>query len=134
VDIGPWSPVYMAVEKLGDQLAFPISLITRHSHRLRYEIARALAITFRLATRAHWRLVIEMLEEPQAQWEKSQRKITERSLDKKQATLENEYLKVFEEQVAQLLTGWGIDAPSDVGISNLISPRVAKLTAENRVR
>ena len=115
VNTGPWNPSCLTYPKLDGELNFPIALIICHPDRLRYEIARTLAIVYRVATRAHWHLVMEMLEKPLVQWEKSKTRITEAALDKKQEALEKEYLVVYEQQVAQLLKGWRIAEPSGVG-------------------
>jgi hypothetical protein len=112
VDLGAWTPSYFAYAQFGFELNFPISLIACNADRLGYEIARALAMVYRFANRAYWGLVLSMMEEPMAQFEKSHPEISEAALDKKYAALEREHLKVYEEQVALLLRGWRIEEPS----------------------
>jgi hypothetical protein len=109
--VGAWTPNYCACDRLGYELNFPLAWISCPADWLRYEIARALAIIHRCATRVHWRLAYSMIEEPLARWEKRQGKITEAALEKKHDSLEKKYLKVYEEQVAEQLRGWGIEKP-----------------------
>ena len=51
-------------DAFGAEFTFPLSLAVEHPDRLPLEIARALAVAWRYATRRHWRLVVEMIEDP----------------------------------------------------------------------
>lgn len=113
VDIGKWCPAYFAVAKLGYELNFPVALIADHADRLHHEIARTLAMVYRLATRAHWQLVVSMIEEPLAQWEEHHGVAAPES---DQDALEHEYLKAFEKQASLQLRGWRIEEPPCVSV------------------
>jgi hypothetical protein len=56
----------------GFELTFQACLVLDESHRLRGEIACALAQTLRCATRRHWALQLSKLEEPMERWERRQ--------------------------------------------------------------
>src|ERR1700722_3123625 len=109
---GDWSPTCYAVAKGGYELNFPLALIVDHADRLCYEIARTLAMVFRLAPGAHGELVMSMVEKPLDQWEKQHGAPAPK---RKQDALEKKYVKVFEEQVALQVRAWGIDGPPRVG-------------------
>ena len=108
---GPSSPEYIGCALLGDLLTFPLGLVVDHPQRLRYEIARVLAMAYRYASRAHWRLIISMLDEPLERWEKAQRLVTYESREEKLDELENGYLQEFEKQITELLHRWRIATP-----------------------
>ena len=105
---GPWTLAYVGCAFLGDLLTIPLGLVLDHPHRLQFEIARVLAMAYRYASRAHWRLIVAMLDEPLERWEKAQRLVTDESRDRKLDELENGYFQEFEKQIAELLVRWGI--------------------------
>lgn len=118
VDAVPWPmPPDTVCQKLGHMLNFPISLIGQPTHRLRFEIAYALAMVYRLATRAHWRLIISMVDEPLKRWEKRHPGYTDDAYEAIQDQLEAAYMTVYAQEINQLLTKWGIEPPSGVGVS-----------------
>jgi hypothetical protein len=89
---------------------FPIALVVEQPDRLPLVIARTLAQVHRFATRRHWRLVQEMIEEPLALWE-SQRgaEVSDAARDQKLDALEGEYVRRSEAELRELLGWWGFD-------------------------
>src|SRR5262245_41748085 len=60
--VGAWSPSYPVCTRLGTELTFPLDLVVGHPVQLPRAVARALAVTYRYATRRHWALIEERLE------------------------------------------------------------------------
>src|SRR5438128_715219 len=86
VDVGPWSPAHEVCSRSGSVLNFPASLVATHSHLLPWEIAKALVQVYRYASRKHYGLILELIDEPLERWERQQgKKITDARRDKKLA-------------------------------------------------
>jgi len=110
LDARPWSPSYQISHKFGNVLDFPVSLVAGQSHRLAFQIARTLAQALRYATRAHWRLVNQLIERPLDRWERQQRaRVTDTARNKKLDILEAEYLRAYESEMAQIIRRWGLE-------------------------
>jgi hypothetical protein len=78
-------------------------------HRLRREIACALAQTLRCATRQHWALQLSMLEEPMERWERRQHgQATEEACERKWQALVKPYLRAYEHEMTEILGRWGL--------------------------
>lgn len=112
-DDEPWSHEYQVCRHFGAELNFPVSLVLEHSDRITSVIGRTLAQVFRLATRQHWGLYLELVEEPLARWEQHLgRKVTDAARDRKLDELEAEYFPVYESEMAELLRRWGRETTS----------------------
>src|SRR5262245_22563193 len=59
------------VDQFGHLLTFPAALILRRPGAVALSVGRALAGAYRLATGAHWRLVLRLVEDPLARWERT---------------------------------------------------------------
>ncbi|HVS36437.1 MAG TPA: hypothetical protein VMS17_12800 [Gemmataceae bacterium] len=94
--------------KLGAEFAFPLSLAAERADRLRREIARALAVAWRYATRRHWRLILEQIEEPLASWEAEQKRSAS-ARGRKLHTLEKNYLRAHQADLEAVLRRWGFE-------------------------
>lgn len=106
IDAGSLTSTYPLCEKIGHQLNFPISLVT--DERLPTVIARALARVYLYASREHWRLVMELIEEPLAKWESQEGKTaTEASHAKKVDALEKAFLRKHDLALARVMKRWG---------------------------
>ena len=80
--------------------------------RLEWEVARTLAQVHMLATRTHWRLVLEKLEEPMVAWERGAgADATEEEHRLKVDELEAAHLAAHNAQVAKIIAGWGAGQP-----------------------
>jgi hypothetical protein len=117
-----------ACRKFGFELTFPASLVLGQPECLHREISFALAQTLRCATRQHWALVLSMLEEPMARWERRRRgQATEEECDRKWDALLKPYLRAYQQEVTQILRRWGfVDAAADPQAA----PRGGKRAAE----
>jgi hypothetical protein len=114
VDVGPWSPAHEVCSRFGSVLNFPASLVATHWHLLPCEIARALALVYRYASRQHWGLILDLIETPLDCWERRQgNRVTDALRNKKLDELEKEFLRQYEAQVAELLSGWGFKEPAE---------------------
>jgi hypothetical protein len=110
IDAGLSPPAPSVCSKLGHQLDFPAALVLGQPDRLAGEIARALAQVLMLANRRHWRLIIDLIEDPLKRWERQQgRKVTDTARDQKLDELEAEYVGVYESEVAQILRRWEVE-------------------------
>jgi hypothetical protein len=109
VDAGPWSPLADLCDDLGTKLTFPFDLVAEHSHQLPLAIARALAVAFRFASRRHWALIEERLEQPLARWERRRGRKTDADREAELDRLERAYLRAFQAEIAAILLGWGLD-------------------------
>jgi hypothetical protein len=108
VDGLPGFPADAVCDDLGHTLVFPASLVVGHAEDLRWVIARALATAMRYASRRHWQLIQERIEEPMGRWQRRRgRKVTEGECDAKRDQLEAAYLVKYEKELAQLLRSWG---------------------------
>ena len=105
---GPSSPEYIGCAFLGDLLTIPLGLVLDHPHRLQYEIARVLAMAYRYASRAHWRLIVLMLDDPQGRWDEDQ--FADDGGDETLDELGIVYVQEVEKQIAELLLRWRIGA------------------------
>jgi hypothetical protein len=93
-------------------LTFPASLVTEHEDLLPAVIARTLALALRYASRAHWALYLKVIDGPMDRWEaRHGRRATDAARDARLGRLEESYLRAFEEEVAQILRGWGFAPP-----------------------
>jgi hypothetical protein len=63
-DVGPWSPAHEVCSRFGGVLNFPASLVATHAHLLPWEIAKALVQVYRYASRKHYGLILELIDEP----------------------------------------------------------------------
>jgi hypothetical protein len=109
-DRAPLSPSSPAWSNLGHELNFPAALVLEQPNGLAPVIARALAQVYRFASRRHWRLVLEAVEEPLALWEKQQgNEAGDAARDQKLDALEGEYLRRYEAELRELLGRWGFD-------------------------
>jgi hypothetical protein len=76
--------------------------------RFPFVIARALAVTSLYATRRHWALAMEMIEEPLARWERRQGKnADDATRDRKIDRLEAAHLRAYESEIVDVLRRWG---------------------------
>jgi hypothetical protein len=95
--------------KFGHTLTFSWSLVADHPERLQLVIARTLAKVHRQATGQHWRLVVDMVEDPLAAWEARQKKeVTDAARNRKLDVLEPPYLRAYEAEITQLVRSWGL--------------------------
>jgi hypothetical protein len=95
----------------GMEINFPASLVVGQPLRLVEEVARALAGVHRLATREHWSLILEQIDEPFDLWEGQEgADATDDRWDKKLDELEAEYLRRFRARIGQIIQTWGIEA------------------------
>ncbi len=94
---------------LGAELTFPMSLAAEHPDRLPLEVARAVAAAWRYATRRHWRLVMEMIEDPLAAWEAGRKRVTHAGRERKLDALEAAHLRACEAELAAVLRRWGFE-------------------------
>jgi hypothetical protein len=111
-DVGRWSPPFSTCDGLGHHLTFPTSLVTEHEALLPAVIARTLALALRYATRAHWALYLKVIDGPMDRWEaRHGKRATDAARDARLGRLEGAYLRAYEEEVAQILRGWGFAPP-----------------------
>jgi hypothetical protein len=93
-------------------LAFPTSLVTEDGGLLRAVIARTLAVALRYTTRAHWALYLKVIDGPMDRWEaRHGKQATDAAREARLGKLEGAYLRAYEEEVAQILRGWGFTPP-----------------------
>jgi hypothetical protein len=104
-----WSPADNLSDKLGTEFTFPLRLVTEHPASLPHAIARGLAQAHRFASRRHWGLIQERIEEPLADWERRRGRKTDADRDAKLGRLEAGYLAAYEAEIAAILRGWGVD-------------------------
>jgi hypothetical protein len=102
-----------ACENLGNRLCFTVPSAVEHPDRLPRLIAHTMAQVYLFATRKHWSLALEMIEEPLADWERRQSKkadgaARERKLD----LLEAAHRQAYEAELEQRLRSWGFDGPA----------------------
>jgi hypothetical protein len=110
--VDPESSMRPVIEDNGHKLIFPPSLVMEHPQRLPWEIGYALAAAYRFAIREHWSLVIKMIDDPFARWERRQgAKATDAQWEKKADALEAKYLRHYEERIAEILRAWGLKEP-----------------------
>jgi hypothetical protein len=111
VTVGPGSPAELTIEDAGRELTFATS--DGDVGALRGMIARALAMVLRVATRAHWSLILRALEQPFARWERGQPAAgsDESEADRVWGKLEKHYLRLLEQELTQILQRWGIGEP-----------------------
>jgi hypothetical protein len=110
-----WSdvPSTPVCELLGHQIQFQTDFIAQHSSHLSLEIARLMVRVFRYANRQHWKMVVQMLEQPLACWEAGEGAgPDERAYKRKVDQLERDFFHAHKMAVAQQLHAWGID-PGD---------------------
>jgi hypothetical protein len=97
-------PIWRESQK---EILFPIAL-TLDRRRLRQAIAVLFANVYRWATGSYWTLLVDMVEEPLALWEKSQKtKVSDARRDKKWDALERVYWPAFEVAQNEVLRSWG---------------------------
>jgi hypothetical protein len=107
-DIDPPDDTYAIVSRLGHELTFPLAVVAERPDRLPLTIARALAQVHLHATRRHWGLALEIVEEPLARWERRMgQKTTDASRDAKIDRLEAAHRRAYEKEIAAILTRWG---------------------------
>jgi hypothetical protein len=111
LDVGPWDPSYVGVDRFGNALTFPIALAAFHPSALPLVIARNLVHVYRYATGDFWRLYGKLVENPLTAWEQQQSdEVTHAALDKKHSALERSYLRRHKTKVAAVLRKWEIEA------------------------
>jgi hypothetical protein len=109
VDGDSWSPSFQVCNELGSRLNFPFSLVVEQPALLPFVIARALAEVSRYASRRHWALIQELIEEPLARWERRQgKRIDDARRDAKLDRLERAHQQAYEKEIAAILDGWGL--------------------------
>lgn len=97
------------VESCGRILSFPAALTKGKPQLLQSAISRALATTYRLATREHWGLLLSIVEEPLERWQRRQKKpVGEAAIDRKAKPLERAYLKQVEAALDGINARWGL--------------------------
>ncbi len=102
----------VVLARCGMEISFPATLVIGQPHRLLLEIARTLAQVYRLATREHWGLVLEQIEEPLQLWERHEgARATESQRDKLVKALEAEYLEKYEASVLKIVRAWRLGTP-----------------------
>ena len=87
IDLGAESSTFPLLSRAGSVFHFPANQTTERPWSVL--IPQALAEAYRCATREHWRRVMELIEEPLAEWEGQQRgRVSEARRAKKAAVLE----------------------------------------------
>jgi hypothetical protein len=95
------------VTRFGRQLAFPAAL-ARDPGRFRDAVALALAHVYRMANRRHFRMALELLEDPMQAWESGLGAgATEEETDAMWALLQARFLLEQKVAVGALLDSWG---------------------------
>jgi hypothetical protein len=113
LDVGPWDPSYVGVDRCGHALTFSLALAALCPKALPLEIARNLVHVYRYATGDFWRLFCKLVDEPLTWWEQQQGDaVSQAALDRKQSALGRIYLRHHEAKVAAVIRKWGIEAPS----------------------
>jgi len=96
----------VAFRELGVELVFRDSL-TRQADRLHQAILNVLTWVYLVASRRHWALAIEYLDEPIEEWLEQHPRATERQEQMKWTWLERRYLIQYETETIQLAGRWG---------------------------
>jgi hypothetical protein len=115
------APPPPACDRLGHRLTFAVASADEPAGRLPLLIAHALAQIWMLATKRHWKLYLEMIEEPLARWEKRQgKKADDAARERKLDLLEAVHRKAYEAELQQRLRAWGFagPVPEDVRVDN----------------
>jgi hypothetical protein len=111
VDVLPGSSS-SPVDRLGNEFNFPFSLVAENPQGLPAVIARALAVASLYATRRHWALAVELIEDPLERWSRRQGKnADDATRDAKIDRLEAAHLRAYKAEVAGVLRAWGFGGP-----------------------
>ena len=102
------APSDPSCDLLGHRLTFAAPLVTERPHDLPLVIARALAEAHRFASRRHWGLILEEIEQPMLRWERRRGRKTDADREAKLDELEADYLSAYESEVADILRDWGV--------------------------
>jgi hypothetical protein len=103
----PWSPADFLTDKLGTELNFPADLVTEHPDELPHAVARALAEAHLHATRRHWGLALELIEEPLARWERRMgRRANDVNRDARIDQLEAAHRLAYAKEIGAILARW----------------------------
>jgi hypothetical protein len=106
------APPPPACDRLGHRLTFAVAPADEPASRLPLLVAHALAQVWMLATKRHWKLYLEMIEEPLARWEKRQgKKADDAARERKLDLLEAAHRRAYEAELQQRLRAWGFDGP-----------------------
>jgi hypothetical protein len=106
----PWSPADFLSDNLGTEFTFPLGLVTEHPDELPHAIARGLAEGHLYASRRHWGVALELIEEPLARWEKRMgKKLNDETRDAKIDQLEAAHRRAYEKEIMATLTAWGFE-------------------------
>jgi hypothetical protein len=107
-----WSASDSACKRFGAALTFPLALIAERPEQLSPVIARALAEVHRYATRRHWGLILDRIEDPLARWERWRgKRADDASREAKLDLLEKAYLREYEADLVRIVREWGIEEP-----------------------
>jgi hypothetical protein len=108
VDSLPGSPSPPVCDDFGTKLNFALSLVAEQPDRLPAAIGRALVEAYLFASRRHWALALELVEEPLERWERRRGKnIDDDARDAKIDRLEAAHRIAYEEEIAEVLARWG---------------------------
>jgi hypothetical protein len=121
LDWASCAPPPPACDRLGHRLTFAVVPADEPAGRLPLLIARALAQAHLFATRRHWALAIDLIEEPLARWEKRRGKdADDAARERKLDLLEAAHRKAYEGELEQRLRAWGFadPAPEDIRLAN----------------
>src|SRR5262249_54455300 len=106
-------PSEQVCARLGHDLNLPALPSPADPRELTGQIADALARVHLAARLRHVVLISEMIDEPLERWEKAQRrKVTDAARNRKEDALEAEFWKVYEAELREVQTRWGVENPA----------------------
>ncbi len=98
-------------EYQGFVLRFPRCFVTGPTERLAFIIARTLVLAYSFASREHWQLMLDVIEDPWERWEAQHADASEAAADRKYDQLMKTYQRKSAAALEKVMRRWGFAEP-----------------------